>query len=97
MADSCPEKYAFSIDGKKILVPKASEIFTYKDFKIDKATKGRVNVIGYHKQGIQNESGILISYKNLNKKYAVDRHRKIFRVEFYKNNKFCSMIMVHFK
>ena len=97
MADDCQEKYAFDIDGKKVLVPKASEIFVSDDFKISKTNKSRVNVIGYYKQGVKNESGIKISYKNLNKKYAVDKRSKIFRVEFYKNNEFCSMIMVHFK
>jgi len=97
MAADCQEKYAFDVDGKKVLVPKASEIFVSDDFKISKTNKSRVNVIGYYKQGVKNESGIVISYKNLNKKYAVDKRGKIFRVEFYKNNEFCSMVMVHFK
>ena len=96
-ATDCQKKYAFDIDGKKVLVPKASEIFVNDDFKIRKTNKSRVNIIGYYKQGVKNESGIEISYKNLNKRYSVDKHSKIFRVEFYKNNEFCSMIMVHFK
>ena len=97
MAADCQEKYAFDVDGKKVLVPKASEIFVNDDFKISKTNKSRVNVIGYYRRGMKNESGIVISYKNLNKKYAVDKRSKIFRVEFYKNNEFCSMVMVHFK
>ncbi len=97
MADDCQKKYTFDVDGKKILVPEASEIFVNDDFKVYKANKSRVNVIGYYKKGVKNESEIEISYKNLNKKYAVDKRSKIFRVEFYKNNEFCSMIMVHFK
>ena len=94
---NCQEKYFFNVDGKRIFVPKASEIFVHNNFKIKKNNQIRVNVIGYSKQGVSDESGITISYKDLNKKYAIDKHGKVFRVEFYKNNKFCSMIMVHFK
>jgi hypothetical protein len=97
MAKECPKKYMFEIDGKKVFVSKASEIFVNDDFKINKSNSTRVNVIGYSKRGVTNESGIDISYKDLNKKYSVDKHNKVFRVEFYKNNEFCSMIMVHFK
>jgi len=97
IASNCQEKYRFDADEKRVLVPKASEIFVNSHFKVRKTDHVRVNVIGYHKQGISDESDIEISYKDLNKKYAVDRDGKVFRVEFYKNNKFCSMIMVHFK
>ena len=97
MAQNCPANYLFEVDGKKVSAKKASEIFVNDDFKITKSNNMRVNVIGFYKHGVTNESGIKISYKNLNKQYAVDRHKKVFRVEFYKNNEFCSMIMVHFK
>jgi len=97
IARDCPREYLFEIDGKKVSVKKASEIFVNDDFKIINNSNIRVNVIGFHQRGITNESGIKISYKNLNKQYAVDKHAKVFRVEFYKNNEFCSMIMVHFK
>jgi len=97
MASDCQEGHKFEIDGRTVFVPKASEIFVHDNFKIKKNNQVRVNVIGYSKQGILDESDINISYKDLNKKYAVDRDGKVFRVEFYKNKKFCSMIMVHFK
>jgi hypothetical protein len=97
LATDCPQKYAFEIDGKKVFTKKASEIFVNDDFKIIKSNTSRVNVIGYYKRGITNESDITISYKDLNKKYSVDKSKRIFRVEFYKNNEFCSMVMVHFK
>ena len=97
MAKNCPQKYAFEVDGKKVFVPKASEIFINDDFKISKSNNSRVNVIGYYKRGVKNESDLDISYKDLNKKYSVDKRSRVFRVEFYKNNEFCSMVMVHFK
>jgi len=97
IAKSCPKEYLFEIDGKKVSVKKASEIFVNHNFKVIKKDNLRVNVIGFHQQGITDESGIKISYKSLKKQYAVDKNAKVFRVEFYKNNTFCSMIMVHFK
>ena len=97
IAKNCSTSYLFMIDGKKVSVQKASEIFVNDDFEIIKSNNVRVNVIGFYKRGITDESGITISYKDLNKYYAVDKNSKVFRVEFYKNNEFCSMIMVHFK
>ncbi len=97
LSKSCPLQYGVEVDGKKISATKTSEIFVSDDFKVSENNTSRVNVIGYAKRGVTNESDIDISYKNLNKRYSVDTSGKVFRVEFYKNNEFCSMIMVHFK
>ncbi|WP_457745248.1 M99 family carboxypeptidase catalytic domain-containing protein [Sulfurimonas sp.] len=97
IANDCHEKYDVVVDGKKVSVSKTSEIFVNDDFKVTKSNHSRVNVIGYHRKGIVDESNIKISYKDLNKRYSVDKNNKIFRVEFYNNNEFCSMLMVHFK
>ncbi len=56
-----------------------------------------MNVIGYHKQSLHDESGIRIYSKDLSKRFSVDNNNKVYRVEFYTNNEFCSMLMVHFK
>jgi len=37
MAHNCEEKYEFEVDGKKVFVPKASEVFVNDDFKISKS------------------------------------------------------------
>ncbi|WP_297439610.1 M99 family carboxypeptidase catalytic domain-containing protein [Sulfurimonas sp.] len=97
LSDNCQATYEMEVDGKKVLAPKASEIFVNDDFKISKSNSYRVNVIGFYKKGKSDESDIRISYRDLNKKYSVDKQKKVYRVEFYKKNKFCSMIMVHFK
>ncbi len=94
---SCHKKYQLLVDKKIVFVPKASEIYVNDDFKVIGSRDYRVNVIGYYKKGKVDESNIKISLKNLNKKYAIDNNNKIYRVEFYKNNKFCSMLLVHFK
>jgi hypothetical protein len=44
-----------------------------------------------------NENNITINLADMNKNYAVDTTGKNFRVEVYNNDKFCTMLMVHFK
>jgi hypothetical protein len=97
MSRNCQEKYSFFGDGKEISLPKASEFYVNDDFKVIKSKKQRVNVIGYSKKGRTDESGIPISLKELNKSYSLDNNNKTYRVEFYKNDEFCSMFLVHFK
>jgi len=91
------EKFDIEVDGEKISLQNASEFYVNDDFKVIKSKKYRVNVIGYHSKKRIDESEIAISLKDLNKNYSVDKHHKVYRVEFYKNNEFCSMLMVHFK
>jgi hypothetical protein len=97
LSKNSPKGYEFEVDGKKVSVPKASEIFVNDDFKVIKNNNYRVNVIGFYKKGKNNESNINIKYRDLNQRYSVDKDKKVYRVEFYNKNKFCSMIMVHFK
>ena len=89
--------YDVYIDGTKHVVHKASYFDVNDDFKLDIDSKYRVNVIGFHKAGIKNENNISISLSQMNKKYSVDKDHKDFRVEVYNEDKFCSMVMVHFK
>ena len=97
MSKNCQDKYTLIADGKKISLPKASEFYVNDDFKVIKSKKHRVNVIGYYKKDKVDESQIDISLKKLNKHYSIDNHNKIYRIEFYKNDEFCSMLLVHFK
>lgn len=97
LSQECSEIFEFEVDGKRIQVPKASEIKVNDDFKVLPNTNCRVNVIGYNKKGLKDESDVKISLKDLDKRFSVDKNNSIYRVEFYKNEEFCSMTMVHFK
>ena len=97
LAQDTQEEYELEVDGKRVIVPKASEIFVNDDFKISKINHVRVNIIGFYKKGMVDESNVTVSYKDINKRYSIDKNNKVFRVEFYKNDEFSSMIMVHFK
>ena len=97
MSNNCPDLYRFEADGKLISLKKASEFYISDDFKVVKGKNVRVNVIGYHSKNRKDESNISISRKDLGTRYAVDRANTTYRIEFYDNDGFCSMLMVKFK
>jgi len=93
----CQRKYEIIADGKRLFLSKASEFYINDDFKVMKDKNFRVNVIGYYAKDKKEESDVTISLKDLNKKYSVDNDHKTYRIEFYKKDEFCSMLLVHFK
>ena len=97
MSNDCPDKLALVIDGESTFIQKASAFYVNDDFKVSKDKDLRVNVIGYRQKGTLEESDIDINLRNLNHKFSIDSANKVYRVEFYKNDEFCSMSMVHFK
>jgi len=97
LAKNCQEKLDFVVDGKRISLPKTSDINVTADFKVIRSKDYRVNIIGYQSKSHGDESGITLSIKDFNRYYSVDKNHKVYRVEFYKKDEFCSMSMVHFK
>jgi len=97
LAQNCSQNMKFIVDNKKKLFKAASDFYVDADFKVIKNKDQRVNIIGYQPIRKMDESEIRISLNNLNKNYSVDKKNKIYRVEFYKKDEFCSMYMVHFK
>lgn len=95
---SCPSGFRVDVDGDVAFYEKASKIFVDDDFKIlQDDDKVRVNIIGYTNKEKKNESELTIRLRDIDKRFSVDEDEKIYRVEFYKQEKFCSMFMVHFK
>ncbi len=92
----CQESVKFITD-KKENVNFATEISVSDDFTVIKQANIRVNVIGFTNKHYKDESGVGIFYKNMSKKFSIDKNSKIFRVEIYKNDKFCGTINVNFK
>lgn len=80
-------------DNKEVFLAKFGD---YVDFKQGFLVKGkntaRVNVIGYSKKGVINESDIFIDSKFIDKNYALNKTSDIFRVEVYEGEHFCGMI-----
>ena len=85
-----------NIDGKKKSVTLGSIVDVESSFEIEPIDNFRVNIIGFVQKGKRDESGILIKKEKIKKRFSIDRNGKIFRVEFYKNNKFTGMVLVNF-
>ncbi len=96
IAKRCPKSFAVTSEGvhKKYTIP--SEFFVNDDFNIEDMQNIRVNVIGFSGTK-RNESGTTIKYNKLNKRYSIDKKNRIYRIEFYKDDKFCAMNLAHFK
>jgi len=97
MSAHCPQYYKVLADKKLLSLQKTSEFEINDDFKVIKEKDVRVNIIGYAAKKQDNESDIFISKKDLVSKYAVDKADTTYRIEFYKEKGFCSMLLVKFK
>jgi hypothetical protein len=75
--------------GKVVRVNDAFEVLPMPDY--------RVNVIGYTRTGIDNEQGITIHKSQFIPRYSIDREANTFRVEVYRDNRFCGMVLVNFE
>lgn len=91
------ETMTFKIDGKSQDIKIGSLVHVNKDFSINPKKNYRVNVIGYKSKNRRNESGIKIKKYQIAKRFSIDKKGQIYRIEFYKNEKFSGMILVKFK
>ncbi len=88
------DKVFFDIDGHRQQVHFGDTIKVKRTFYIHRSRYYRANIIGLVRGS--NEEGIRVNLANLLKRYSIDRSAKIFRVEFYKKNKFLGMVLVDF-
>ena len=85
------------VDGKQQKINFGDLVIVNNDFSIDSKRGYRVNVIGYTSKNTRNESGIKIKKYQIAKKFSIDKNGKIYRVEFYKQNKFAGMVLIKFE
>ena len=92
------ENITIEVDNNQRNIAFATEFLVTADFKVILHNKDiRVNIIGYSpKKGI-NEANVRVSMDDLDPKYSLDRDHQVYRVEFYRGNRFCGMILAHFK
>ena len=84
------------IDGKNKKINIGDKVNVEQHFRVLAEKDYRVNIIGYSKRGRVNENGLLIKRKQIKSRFSIDKNERIFRVEFYKGNKFSGMILVNF-
>ncbi len=97
ISDNCPDNFEILIDNKLSSIKKSSIFEVKQSFKIKAIKDIRVNVIGYSKTDIKNEADLDININNINKRFSIDKNNKMYRIEFYRENKFCSMSIAHFR
>jgi hypothetical protein len=96
MSNSCISNFDIVTDGINKTIPWNKDFYVKDNFKIIAQDDIRVNIIGFKSKKYRNENNLKINFKNLQSWYAVDKAKKTYRVEFYKDDKFCFMSKVHF-
>ncbi len=86
----------FLVDGEPKNVTFGDIIEVNDTFMVKNDDKYRINVIGFtNKSKIETE--IDIKKNNIAKRFSVDTSGEIYRVEYYKQDKFAGMVLVKFK
>lgn len=91
------ENIKLLIDKEEVFTKKTLKFFVNDDFKVLKKIGYRVNIIGFSAPNVGDESNILIRKKDLNPYYSIDKNNNVYRIEFYKKDEFCSMLLVQFR
>ncbi|EKO38907.1 MAG: hypothetical protein B193_2394 [Solidesulfovibrio magneticus str. Maddingley MBC34] len=84
------------IDGARREVPFGRVVDVRQGFSVAKGADYRVNVIGFSKPGLSDEAGAVIGRGDLKKEFSVDKAGLVYRVEVYRGEKFCGMILANF-
>lgn len=90
------DEVIIKVDGEDKNIKIGSIVHVDSSFKIKPIKDFRVNVIGFVKRGIKDESGIDIQKNKILKRFSVDKKGNLFRVEFYKKDKFAGMVLINF-
>ncbi|MBN4080244.1 succinylglutamate desuccinylase/aspartoacylase family protein [Beggiatoa alba] len=94
--DDSLEDIKMSIDGNVKNISLGSIVDVRRDFNIHPIEGYRINVIGFTRKGVKDESNHTIKLKNIRRRFSVDKKSKIFRVEIYQGKNYCGMILVRF-
>jgi hypothetical protein len=94
--DNSLKKVKMVVDNKEIETDLPSIVDIKDSFEVLLSDEYRVNIIGFSKSGLKNESNVKIHKKDIMKRYSLDKSGKLFRIEIYKDGKFCGMITARF-
>lgn len=85
------------VDNKEEMHQLGEIIDVKKSFTVIPKEGYRVNVIGFSSSKSTLETNVEIAKKDIVKRFSIDKKANIYRIEFYKKQKFCGMLLVHFK
>jgi hypothetical protein len=91
--DSSIDHVAMDIDGARRDVPFGAVVDVAKSLRVEPSTDYRVNIIGFSRPGLADEAGVPVALADLKTPYSVDKAGTIYRVEVYRGEKFCGMIL----
>jgi len=94
--DDSINEITISVDGKARKVNLGSIINVNRHFNVRSIKGYRVNVIGFTKKGVRDESNQTIRQENIRRRYSVDKKSRIYRVEVYQGKKYCGMVLIRF-
>lgn len=84
------------IDGQQTKVDFGEQVMVQDSFQISPIDGYRVNVIGYRHPQKKNEAGQEIDREQFDSNYSIDNNGRIYRIEVYRHDKFCGMVLVDF-
>lgn len=84
------------VDGREQRIRFGNVIDISDSFLVLPLADYRVNIIGFSRPGIHNEQGIAVRRQDILSEYSIDRAENIYRVEVYRDNRFCGMVLVNF-
>ncbi len=84
------------VDGELKEVALGTVVDVKNQFKIEPIENYRTNIIGFTRQGLTDEAGVIVNRKQIMNRYSVDRDSRKYRVELYQDKKYCGMILVNF-
>ena len=82
------------VDGAQRDVSFGSVVPVTQTFNVTPKNGYRVNVIGFSRPGLVNEAGVTLSRHEIQPAYSVDKAGSMYRVEVYRDDKFCGMVLV---
>jgi len=95
--DSSIDHVRMAIDGNRRDVPFGSMVPVDRTFRVEPLPQDyRVNIIGFSRPGLVSEAGLDMTQRDIQPSYSVDKAGSIYRVEVYRGEKFCGMILVAF-
>lgn len=94
--DAGLEEIGMAVDGVQRPVAVGTLVEVHDHFIVDVPPDVRVNVIGWHRAGVRSEAGIEIRRDDIAPRFSVDQGGRVFRVEFYRGERFAGMLLVRF-
>jgi hypothetical protein len=87
---------ALRVDGERKAVGFGRMVEVTESVAVEPQDGYRVNVIGWRRSGVKNESGFEIRKGEIARRFSVDNDGTTFRIEVYKGKKFTGMVLVKF-